>query len=552
MYDQMKLNSVRVKITGATNNLGLNVLQNPYSCPQVVLAIDRNGFSTTDDYAYDEADHEIRLVPAVAADTSTYSSSRLYSWSSGNSFRAFQTIFPSTMQEKSMFVSTGDVQSMGSPDANELSLPVATPSYPWKPQTLIAVRTPVANTGEEETTFTFTVEMNFSVTFRGLRKSPLGYSPDDPNPPDVDPSGNAKELVVEVNDPDFYDEYDQGPYNPVIVRAHIPQDVPETLIDTVTQNGLYQQQGLFDRVELTVNVPTDSPVLESLKEVVTENGSFKRTGPFSDVDLTIAVPTDTPYPILQSTITKNGPQTYNNGPYSSVELQVNVPPYANASLNDTITQNGTHVYDDGPYTDAAITVNVPPYANFPLTTQINVNGEHNFGEGPYSSAKVTVNVPPYAEKDLVETVTTNGVHEYNSGPYGKAQITVNVPPSITFTGINAKQSDDTYRFYPFDGFEYISSTRNITVTQGNTCVSVIPSTAGYRLGIAAVRVGSGIITVDAGSHYQVIRGIDPFLCVGASDNAFKFDDDNETDTSFTVVTFWAPFFSFASIPILSS
>ena len=77
MYDQMKLDKIRMKITG--NQAG--TAQTSNLSPAVVLAFDRNGLSPSQEVS--------------TATISTYSSAQLKQWSTGNAFVMYQTFYPS-------------------------------------------------------------------------------------------------------------------------------------------------------------------------------------------------------------------------------------------------------------------------------------------------------------------------------------------------------------------------------------------------------------------------------------------------------------------------
>lgn len=176
MYDQMRLDRTRIKITGSSATAN----NNPYTSPTVILAFDRNGL-------YPSQFSE----PFTVGDTpqfcpnpdlvSTYSSAQTRQWSSGNSFSIYQTVYPSTIQEKGQFIST---QALTNPSSDFPSddVPTVLPetaavnpasvwssmSVPYKPVTLLAVR--LAEPTTAQNTYIFNVEFEFTVTFRGMRK----------------------------------------------------------------------------------------------------------------------------------------------------------------------------------------------------------------------------------------------------------------------------------------------------------------------------------------------------------------------------------------------
>lgn len=449
MYDQMKLNSVKLRITGATNNLGAAVLANPYSCPQVVLALDRNGLDSPSVYTATHADPEIRLTTPASAQVSTYSSSRLYAWSSGNSFRAFQTVFPSSIQEKGMYVSTSDVQAFAVPDGEEpqqvdlpaLANPVATACYPWKPQTLLAVRSPVANT-DGPTTFTFTVEMSFAVTFRGLRKSPLQYS-SNPDPDD------AKQLKLAVASNGHY-AYADGPYSDVDLTVSVPSEVEPKVLNVRVSDPDFSRvynTGPYTEVRVYADLPENEAA--SLSKVLVSNGRFTYSdGPYQPVDITVNVPAASAEKTLEAPITENGTFTYSDGPYKDAKISVDVPPYADKNLAPTLSTNGEHVFTDGPYRRADITVDVPPWAEHGLNVDIEKNGTYTYENGPYGAGTVRVDVPPWADHNLDATISNNGTIRYTDGPYRRVNLDVDVAPVLNIVKVSARGS--TYSLSNFD------------------------------------------------------------------------------------------------------
>lgn len=156
MYDQMKIDKIKVKVIGSqaaasqTNSIS----------PAVVMAFDRNGLNVGQN-----------LNPAAI---STYSSSQMKNWSLGNAFTMYQTIYPSTIMEKGQYIPT---ESLVNPTDDDSSsnpcTPISDPSLPFKPVTLIGVNTGINQTAVQ--TYVFTMEFEYTVTFRGMRKPSLAY-----------------------------------------------------------------------------------------------------------------------------------------------------------------------------------------------------------------------------------------------------------------------------------------------------------------------------------------------------------------------------------------
>lgn len=158
MYDQMKIDKIRVKVTGSNADSAqtLNV------SPAVVLAFDRNGLSPGQ-----------QLTSSVV---STYSSAQLKTWSLGNAFTMYQTIYPSTIMEKGQYIPTESLEepSPGSPSSSNPCDDESDPTLPFKPISLIAVDIGIAATATN--TYSFTIEYEYTVTFRGMRKPTIQSS----------------------------------------------------------------------------------------------------------------------------------------------------------------------------------------------------------------------------------------------------------------------------------------------------------------------------------------------------------------------------------------
>lgn len=154
----MKLDRIKVKLTGS--QAGTATTAN--ISPTVVLAFDRNGLSTGQ-----------TPTPELIA---TYSSSQVKQWSQGNAFVMYQTIYPSTIMEKGMYIATDsllDPTSEGTDDVPENPCNLyCSPQLPFKPITLIGLSTQAIDSSAAQT-FSFNVELSYTVTFRGMRKPKL-------------------------------------------------------------------------------------------------------------------------------------------------------------------------------------------------------------------------------------------------------------------------------------------------------------------------------------------------------------------------------------------
>lgn len=237
MYDQVKIDKIRIKVTGNQAGSAMTSILSP----SVVLAFDRNGI---------DSDPTTAII-------STYSSAQLKQWSTGNAFVMYQTIYPSTIMEKGMYIPTESLLNP-SDDATSLNPCVrdTTPTIPFKPITLLGVDLGVAATSDQ--TFAFTLEFEYTVTFRGMRK----------------PSISSYDAILV---PLSYNITANGTYN--IIPSQVQEDA----------DG-------FDSVSLAVNVPTSTPTSTALTGNITTNGTYTalpsqyNVDYFSGVQFTVNVP----------------------------------------------------------------------------------------------------------------------------------------------------------------------------------------------------------------------------------------------------------------------
>lgn len=156
MYDQIKIDKIRVKVTGTAAGASTDLVS-----PTVVLAFDRNGL----DSAQLASDGK-SLVSGVQG-VSTYSSAQSKQWSVGNAFTMWQTIYPSTIMEKGQYIPTNSLSTAATTD--NPAYVISDSTMPFKPVTIFGIST----NGTEITsaqTFVFSVELEYTVTFRGMRK----------------------------------------------------------------------------------------------------------------------------------------------------------------------------------------------------------------------------------------------------------------------------------------------------------------------------------------------------------------------------------------------
>lgn len=169
MYDQVKLDGVRVSLTQKTSNNTYQSVNNPL---QIVTAWDRSGLS-----ASGNPTGAVSTQTLSFENISQYSSAFIKSAMFGTYYRCTRSLYPSTLEEKSQWVSTGSLSLPAQTSGGSLQLnydspraPIESGSYKFKPIFLIAAQSQAqaANSG---TSFgTFQVEFSIPVTFRGLRK----------------------------------------------------------------------------------------------------------------------------------------------------------------------------------------------------------------------------------------------------------------------------------------------------------------------------------------------------------------------------------------------
>lgn len=148
MYDQIKLNAVRVKITLLAASSSIYSSTNN---PVFVSAWDRNG----------------RSAPASALSfniISSYGSAQTRPLTQGANFGVMRTLYASTMTEKSQYVATAELPTQ---EGDEQSLGI---QVPFVPILLLGIFSAGTTTASQE--LKFNVEWQFDVTFRGTRNDP--------------------------------------------------------------------------------------------------------------------------------------------------------------------------------------------------------------------------------------------------------------------------------------------------------------------------------------------------------------------------------------------
>ena len=155
MYDQIKINAIKVKITllSATQNI-FSATNNPV----FVSAWDRNGISTQSE----TPEQPFRFV-------SSYGSAITRPMTVGANFGMERYLYASTMGEKSQYVPTAFIDELTATAYNADEATRGSP-FPFKPTLLMAVYSSASDATEQ--TLNFNVEWQFDVTFRGTRNDP--------------------------------------------------------------------------------------------------------------------------------------------------------------------------------------------------------------------------------------------------------------------------------------------------------------------------------------------------------------------------------------------
>lgn len=153
MYDQIKLNAVKVKITLLSASSSIYSATNN---PVFVCAWDRNGLSPN---SY--------ISDAPFKYVSSYGSAITKPLTVGANFGMQRYLYASTMSEKSQYVSVKMLSliATGNDSSNDITSPL-----PFKPVLLMGVYS--ADSSQTPSTLKFNVEWQFDVTFRGTRNFP--------------------------------------------------------------------------------------------------------------------------------------------------------------------------------------------------------------------------------------------------------------------------------------------------------------------------------------------------------------------------------------------
>lgn len=205
MYDQIKIDKIRVKLNGTNAGATTDAIS-----PTVVIAFDRNGLDSSQ-----LAADGTSLTTGVNG-IATYSSAQTKQWSNGNSFVMYQTIYPSTIMEKGQYIPTDSLTTTVS-SANP-AYAITDSTMPFKPVTLVGVSTNGITT-LANATYIFSAEIEYTVTFRGMRKPSLSSSSGDISliPLNENIASNGTFSYVPTGDDDGFSE--------VSIVVNVPQSV---------------------------------------------------------------------------------------------------------------------------------------------------------------------------------------------------------------------------------------------------------------------------------------------------------------------------------------
>lgn len=149
MYDQIRLNGIRIKITLLSATTSIYSATNN---PVFVSAWDRNGTATG-------------AGGLTFSEVSSYGSALTRPLTQGANFGVTRYLYASTMAEKSQYVATSDLDSIIGDyevDGSEANA--------FKPILLMAIYSASTTTAQQE--LKFNIEWTFDVTFRGTRHDP--------------------------------------------------------------------------------------------------------------------------------------------------------------------------------------------------------------------------------------------------------------------------------------------------------------------------------------------------------------------------------------------
>lgn len=166
MYDQVKLDGATIQITQRNSNNTYQSVNNPLT---IVTAWDRSGLSaitgSSGVFTQDLSFENITQYSSAVVKPAMY----------GTFFRSTRRLYPSTLQEKSQWISTGSLSLPSDATSAQVNYdsptsPVESGSYKFKPVFIMATQSTAAAPTASTSMGQFYFEYSIPVTFRGLRK----------------------------------------------------------------------------------------------------------------------------------------------------------------------------------------------------------------------------------------------------------------------------------------------------------------------------------------------------------------------------------------------
>lgn len=273
MWDQVKLMGFRCRIIG--NSAASTVLASGLSSVGVVTAVDRTsipGWITAP--VFDTEEQEMNAFkPAIVINPGSpgnnenmintalsYGSCKTKNWSPGNAFYQWVSIYPSTLEEKESWIATNEAvvtggRWKGSADNEQLIMGYPSGLEPaseerqllslgasgyvsgrkvgFNPVLFLGIYNIPQATGAASQTFTFSLEYKIPCTFRGARSGNQ-----DAAAVRMVKGPSATPLSVEITE-NGDKIFDEGPYNPVLIKASVVPKLNEEAYEGAYTNGSY-------------------------------------------------------------------------------------------------------------------------------------------------------------------------------------------------------------------------------------------------------------------------------------------------------------------------
>ena len=153
MFDQVKISGITARISGLNGSSAITMANTPTIC----TAWDRNGIEAA-----------INNPTYLSYQTvSSYSSAIISNWSPGNAFKITRRLYPSTLSEKSYYVSCGSL-SVQEPSRNPAYSFVYQNGIDFKPLLLVGAYAGFATAAQQS--IGLMIEFDVACVFRGLRR----------------------------------------------------------------------------------------------------------------------------------------------------------------------------------------------------------------------------------------------------------------------------------------------------------------------------------------------------------------------------------------------